>query len=233
MGMSFAGGLSLITAADPRYADDIGMVVAVGAHHDLGRVSRFFATSRVELPDGSSEALAAHDYGALVLVYGHIEGFFAKEDAEAAREALRLWLWEQPDRAREAAKALSPEGRGRMDALFDRRVDAIAQDLITQIGLRGSEMALVSPSGQLSGIKARTFLLHGAGDTVIPASETLWLASEVPAEALEEALVSKAVAHVELDGAPPFTEKLALVRFMTRVLEVAGAGAGSANWPSR
>ena len=42
--MSFAGGLSLLAAADPRFAEDVGFVVAVGAHHDLARVSRFFAT---------------------------------------------------------------------------------------------------------------------------------------------------------------------------------------------
>lgn len=225
MGMSFAGGLSLLTAADPGYADAIGMVVAVGAHHDLGRVSRFFATNQVELPDGSVEARKAHDYGPLVLVYGHIEGFFPKEEADPAREALRFFLWEQPDRAREAAKALSLGSRARMDALLDRKIDTIAADLMTEIAGRGAEMDRVSPKGHLAGIKARVFLLHGAGDSVIPPSETLWLAKEVPPSALENALVSRAVGHVELDGAPRFIEKLELVGFMTRVLEAAGADA--------
>jgi len=35
MGMSFGGGLSLLTASDPRFADRISFVVAVGAHDDL------------------------------------------------------------------------------------------------------------------------------------------------------------------------------------------------------
>jgi hypothetical protein len=67
------------------------------------------------------------------------------------------------------------------------------------------------------------FLLHGAGDTVIPAGETLWLAKEVPEDLLRGALISPAVVHVELDGDPPILEKWALVRFMKDVLSEAEA----------
>src|SRR5262249_2591361 len=45
MGLSFAGGLSLVAASDTRYAGAFSFVVAVGAHDDLGRVLRFFVTN--------------------------------------------------------------------------------------------------------------------------------------------------------------------------------------------
>ena len=47
MGLSFAGGLALLAASDPRFAPSIGYVVSVGGHDDLARVSRFFATGRI------------------------------------------------------------------------------------------------------------------------------------------------------------------------------------------
>jgi hypothetical protein len=89
MGLSFAGGLSLIAAADPRFTDDISFVVAVGAHDDLARVLRFFATDAIENPDGTSSKLHAHDYGAVVLVYSHLESFFRRriESSRATRSA--------------------------------------------------------------------------------------------------------------------------------------------------
>src|SRR5450432_252378 len=85
MGMSFAGGLALLAASDPRFVPDIAFVVAVGAHDDLGRVSRFFATGAIARPDGSVLHLAAHPYGPLVLVYDHVQDFLPPADLPAAK----------------------------------------------------------------------------------------------------------------------------------------------------
>src|SRR5258708_39824321 len=59
MGLSFAGGLALLAASKPAYANHIEFVLAVGAHDDLVRVSRFFVTSTIEKPDGSVAAFQA------------------------------------------------------------------------------------------------------------------------------------------------------------------------------
>ena len=67
------------------------------------------------------------------------------------------------------------------------------------------------------------FLLHGAGDSVIPATETLWLATDVPKGLVRDVVVSQAVVHVELEGEPSIGEKWALVHFMAEVLGAAAA----------
>jgi dienelactone hydrolase len=220
MGMSFAGGLGLLAASDPRFASDVGFVVAIGAHDDLGRVLRFFATNQAERPDGTKQALAAHPYGALVLIYSHVERVVPAADVPAARDALRLWLWEQPDAARARAKDLSPEARARIEALFEGKGDVPA--LIDEVARDQATVAAVSPHGHLGALQAPVFLLHGAGDTVIPASETLWLAEEIPSRLLRAALVSPALVHVELQGEPSLAEQWALVHFMAGVLDTAG-----------
>jgi hypothetical protein len=67
-GISFAGGLSLLAASDPRYAPHIRALVLMGAYDNLARVSRFLATSEEEFPGGRITPFAAHDYGASVFV---------------------------------------------------------------------------------------------------------------------------------------------------------------------
>ncbi len=218
MGLSFGGGLSLLAAADPRFAPHIGFVVAVGAHDDLTRVSEFFATSHITDPDGNPQPVKAHEYGALVLVYSHIEDFFPKEDVAVAREALRLWLWEDRDAARARLPALGPIAREKMERLFSAKIDSIAEEMLTELHAHVDEAARVSPRGHMAGLRAPVFLLHGAGDTVIPASETLWLARDVPAGLAKDVLVSPAIQHVELEGEPSATDKWALVHFMADVL---------------
>jgi pimeloyl-ACP methyl ester carboxylesterase len=158
-----------------------------------------------------------------VLVYQRAERFFPPEEVGAARDALRLWLWDERAAARARAEALSPESWAKVDALFDGAVDLLAPEILAVIDEDGPAMTAVSPRGHLGSMDVPVFLLHGAGDTVIPAAETEWIAREVPSSVLRSALVSPALVHVELQGEPPVSEQWALVHFMARVLEEAEA----------
>jgi len=217
IGLSFAGGLSLLAAAQPAYAPKIGFVMAIGAHDDMGRVARFFAANVIARPDGTEASLAAHEYGVLVLAYAHLEDFFSPQDIPAAREALRQWLWEKPD-AMKAAAALSPAGQKEFDELLHHR-DLLRDALLHEITLHKDEMDAVSPHGHLAALHAPVYLLHGAGDTVIPASETLWLAKDVPPQDLKASLVSQALVHVDMGGKVRWQDQWQLVDFMAQVLD--------------
>jgi pimeloyl-ACP methyl ester carboxylesterase len=219
MGLSFAGGLALLAATKPEYAANIGFIVTVGSHDDLARVSRFFATNTIERPDGTSAALQAHEYGALILAYSHLEDFFSAHDIPIAREALRLWLWESPDSMKKIDQ-MSPEGRAELDLLLHHR-DQLRQPLLESIQKHAEEMRVVSPHGQLEHLNVPVLLLHATGDTVIPATETLWLAQDVPAQDLRAELVSPALIHVSMEQAVPFSQKWELVDFMSKVLDSA------------
>ncbi len=65
MGLSFAGGLALMAAAEPPYSNQVSFVFAVGAHDDLFRVASFYTTDADPLPDGNVERLRRNDYGPL------------------------------------------------------------------------------------------------------------------------------------------------------------------------
>jgi pimeloyl-ACP methyl ester carboxylesterase len=218
MGLSFSGGLSLLAAVDPRYADSIGFVVSIGGHDDLARVCEFFATDKIAHPDRSIEELKAHEYGALVLVYSHPEDFFSAADLPAAREALRLQLWENEAGSRKAAAKLSPAGRARMEMLLDHKKDALATELMDSVTRNRSAMLTVSPHGNLAELHVPVLLLHGAGDTVIPASETLWLEKEVPSPWLRAALITPLLSHVDVSGSPPLKDQWAMVAFIAELL---------------
>ncbi len=221
MGMSFAGGVALVAAGDPRYRDDVAFVVAVGAHDDLGRVARFFLENEIARPDGTTMHLAAHPYGPLVLIYDHAADFFPGPDLAGAREALKLWLWEEKDAAEGRLASLSPATASELRELFDGHLDAVRAQLAREIDTHQDAMRAVSPAARMAGLRAPVFLLHGAGDSVIPATETLWLAKDVPRGLLRDVLVSPALVHVELQGEPGWRDDWALVSFMADVLGAA------------
>jgi dienelactone hydrolase len=227
MGLSFAGGLALLAATDARYAESVAYVVAVGAHDDLGRVSRFFATGRIEQADGTTLTMRPHDYGPLVLVYAHADGFFPLEDVPVAREVLRLWLWEQRDDARKREVGLTPSSKAKLDALLDGKIDTVADELLHDVDAREGAMRDVSPHGHIDGVRVPVFLLHGASDNVIPASETRWIARDLSPVTPRSVLVSPLIGHVEIEGEPTAGERWAAVHFLAGILEKAHEARGT------
>jgi pimeloyl-ACP methyl ester carboxylesterase len=218
MGMSFAGGLALLAAADPACAPDVDYVVSVGAHDDLARVSRFFVTNTIARPDGSTLAMHAHGYGVLVFVYAHAESFFAADDVPGARDALRAWLWEERDAARAKAALLPPVTRGKLEELFEHDAVALAPEILSAIDHDEAALARVSPRGHVAGVRAPVYLLHGAEDSVIPPSEALWLAEDLPRGVVRDVLVTRAIGHVELGAEASWRERWGIVHFMAEVM---------------
>ena len=220
-GISFAGGLSLLAARDPRYASHFRSLVLMGAYDNLARVSRFLATSQEEFPDGRSISYAAHDYGASVFVYAHLAQFFPASDMTAAHEALRCWLWEQPENAKPWLEKLSPASRATMDALLARRIDEVRPQILEAIRADGAELASLSPQKQLTSLAVPVYVLHGSADNIIPPAESLWLATDLPSKDVRAVLITGAFSHVDPEKDASLIEEIRLVHFIARVLRAA------------
>src|SRR5258707_13182205 len=116
------------------------------------------------------------------------------------------------------AAALSPSGKRELDLLLHHR-DQLREPLLGEITLHKEEMDGVSAHGHLAQLRTAVFLLHGAGDTIIPSSETLWLAKDVPAAQLKASLVSPALVHVDMGDRVTWQQQWQLVDFMAQVLD--------------
>jgi pimeloyl-ACP methyl ester carboxylesterase len=218
VGVSFAGGLSLLAARDPRYAPHIRELVLMGAYSNLARVCRFLATSQAELPDGRIEPYAAHDYGAAVFVYSNLNQFFPARDLPVAHDALRDWLWERPADAQALLPQLSPSSGETIEILMARQIDRLRPKLLEVIQSEKPQLAAISPEGKLADLRTPVFVLHGATDDIIPSTESLWLEKEIPQAELREALITPAFSHVDPDKHAAWTDELRLVEFLARVL---------------
>lgn len=219
MGLSFAGGLALLAASDRRYAPDMSLVVAVGGHDSLYRVAKFLVTGAAEAPDGTVSRLAPEQYGALVLVYGHAQHFFSDKSTPVAQETIRLWLAEKYSAARQREASLSPAEQATLEALFRYDMQAMRPRLLAEIERDRAQFDDVSPQGRLGALCIPVFLLHGATDAVIPSTETLWLAREIPASTPSVAVITPAMGHVDPRAHLALSDHWQLINFMAKILE--------------
>jgi pimeloyl-ACP methyl ester carboxylesterase len=219
LGLSFAGGMSLIAASDPSVQQQLSGVIAIGAHDDLMRVLDFFDTDRTQAPDGTVLHMQAHEYGSLVTAYSHANIFFSPQDVPQARLTLRTLLWEDVTRAHAEAAKLSPAGQARMAQLFAHDTKSLVAD--TQRGLAAvrPELDAASPHYYLARVHVPVLLLHGSADNVVPPTETLWLERDLPSGVLRSALISPAIGHVEVGGSS-MMDQARLIHWMAEMLEL-------------
>ncbi len=222
IGLSFSGGLALVAAADPRYGPSVRFVAAVGAHDEMSRVADFYRTGEEPRPDGTTDRLAPHEYGALVLEYEHLAEFVPPNDVAPIRAVLRAHLYEDVADEHGAMAVLNTTQAGEAKALMDTTLPATRASLQQVDARHAQDMAAVSPHGRLTTLKTPVYLLHGAGDNVIPSAETEWLAAELPAKSLKAVLISPVLSHLDLDDAgPTAVDQLRLVHFFAEVLHAA------------
>lgn len=227
MGLSFSGGLSLLAAADPQFQPSIKFVLAVGSQDEMQRVAAFYRTGQDTLPNGTEELLPPNEYGPLVLEYENLQDFVPAGDLAPLRAVLRAHLYEdQPNSpAEKAALArLNPQQAGEARALMATDSPTTRALLAKAEAKHVTDMARVSPHGHLSHLAVPVYLLHGAGDNIIPSAETLWMESELPTTTLKAALISPVLSHIDLDGASPgILDNLRLVHFFAMILREAQA----------
>ena len=222
IGISFAGGLLLLAAAREPGASSIAYVVTVGAHHDLGRMLRYYAGERVTDPDGKPAAGRAHPYGGRVMVTAYAELFFPPSDVPLAKRALAVWLKGKYREGRDLAAGLSAEGQDRFNvATQSKRQSELNALLLQAARAKSAELHAVSPSSGLAGVRVPVFLVHGEGDPIVPALETAWLAREVPKAVLRDALITPVLRHAELAAPPTVRDQLDIVSFVAGFLAAA------------
>ena len=196
--------------------------MAVGSQDEMSRVAAYYRTGEDERPDGSEEALAPHEYGPLVRESEHVGEFVPAQDVAPIRAVLRAHLYEDSTAEHAALGRLSVAQIAEAKALLNTSLPATRTALERADERHADDMAAVSPHGRLAALKTPVYLLHGAGDNIIPSAETEWMASELPKRSLQAVLISPVLSHLDLDGAKPTAaDQLRLVHFFAEVLHAA------------
>ena len=227
MGISFAGGLSVVAAGRPSIRDRVAFVLSFGGHGDLPRTLRYLCTGMQ--PDGTR--YPPHDYGVAIILLGVAPRVVPAEQVEPLREAIlaflhasHVYMVDKPQaqiefaRARTMAEGLAEPAHGLMTMVNNRDVNALGPILLPHTTELGSSPAL-SPA-RSPAPSAAIYLLHGTGDNVIPASESVLLAERLRAEGSEVwQLATPLITHAEVDRSAAARAFWDLTRFWASLLD--------------
>lgn len=231
VGISFAGGMAIVAAGRPSIRDRVAFVLSFGGHGDLQRVIRYLCTGEAPHAEGV-EIHPPHDYGVAVVLYGMASRVVPPEQVEPLREGIRTFLWasqltlvdqQQADatfaKARTMATMLPEPAATHLRDVNDRNVKTLGPVLVPHISDTAADRA-ISPQRAPAPPDAPVYLLHGAGDTVIPPVESVLLADYLRSrDADVRVLLSRLITHAEVDQSAAASETLKLVSFWASLLQ--------------
>src|SRR5262245_24673113 len=229
IGISFAGGLSIVAAGRPSIRDKVAYVVSFGGHGDLGRVLHYLATGEAVQAPGVA-TIPPHDYGVAVILYAAADRMVPPEQVMPLRTGIGTFLlasqltlvdMQQANatfaKAREMAKELPEPSATYLKYVNERNVKALGPLLVPHLGLQADPAA--SPERAASVPSAPVFLLHGDEDTVIPAAESVVLGNYLRSKGVHvRVLLSPIITHAELDRTAAATEGWKIVAFWGDIL---------------
>lgn len=230
VGISFAGGLSIVAAGRPAIRDQVAYVVSFGGHGDLARVLRYLATGEAAQAPGVTTH-PPHDYGVAVIMYAGADRVVPAGQVGPLREGIGTFLLASQltlvdidqanamfQKARDMVPSLPEPSATYLTYVNDRNVTALGPILVPHLAQAGDPAA--SPERAPSPPSAPVFLLHGNADVVIPTAESVVLGEYLRQKGVDvHVLISQIITHAELDRSAAVSESWKLVAFWAGVLK--------------
>jgi pimeloyl-ACP methyl ester carboxylesterase len=187
-------GPAALALAEPRWADRVRIVLALGGYAETRELVRYFTTGAYAF--GSMAGRTAVDTAlGPAFVAGNLDLLPDPRDQAAIADALRGRVL--PADAGPGVAAVLALLRNREPGRVDALLDALPAET------RGL-LDTLSPARHLGRTQARLLLVHGRGDPAIPFTETLRLAAAAPDRA--RPVVVDLIGHVE--GQAPTGQRL-------------------------
>jgi len=227
MGISFAGGLSIVAGSRPSLRDRVAFVLSFGGHGDLPRTLRYLCTG--VQPDGPVRP--PHDYGIAIILLGVADRVVPPAQAPPLRAAILAFLHASHvdmidkaqgkvefSRARDLAAKLDEPARTLMNYVNERDVVRLGPILLPHVEALGDDTALSPVKAPVPPFPV--YLLHGTDDNVIPAVESALLADTLRARGAKvEQLATPLITHAEVDRSAAARAIWDLVAFWAALLD--------------
>jgi len=239
MGISFAGGLSVVAAGRPALRGRLAFVFSFGGHANFQRVLRYLCTGEEpafakasagpETRPSAPKTPPPHDYGVAILALGLGHLLVPEAQAEPLRQGVLVFLHashvalfdqakarEEFSKARAMEEALQEPARTVLGLVNRRESAELGRRLLPHTAALGDVPAL-SPD-QSPAPDAPVFLLHGRDDNVVPSAESLWLEERQRPHTAVRVLLTPLISHAEVDRPATTREVIDLVAFWTEML---------------
>jgi acetyl esterase/lipase len=196
-GFSYAGGLAVLAASDPRIAERVRFCFLLGSYYDLRNIVTY-ATTGYYRDDGEWVYNEPAHTGKWAFMRNMLELVDDESDRRLLARIAEVKFEDESSDVSSLADSLGEEGRTLYRLMSNRDPDA-ADGLIDRLspGILDYFDRLSLP-GNIESVRASLIVAHGRDDQLMPYTESIRLAENAPPAADVHLRILESFQHVDL-----------------------------------
>jgi len=198
-GFSYGAGPVLLAALESDIRKRVRFIMTLGGYHDLTSIVTYFTTGFYrEAPGSHWRYREPSPYIKWVFTLSNTDLLDDFGDRAALRALANDFIDDTEVEFPTRLAGLGPDAQPLYELLINKdpdRVGALIDRLSPRI--RGELAGLDPAAHELSSLQAQVILVHGRGDTMIPYTESVALARNLPAQRVQLFLI-EGLAHVDV-----------------------------------
>ena len=197
-GFSYAGGLAVLAANDPRISERVRFCFLLGTYYDLRSIVTY-ATTGYYLEDGEWVYMKPRHTGKWAVLRNSLRLVGDDTDRRLLARIANSKLEDDTCDVSASADSLGEEGALLYELMMNGDPDAAA-GIIDRLSPRilGYFDELSMP-GNMENVTARLIIVHGRDDNLMPYTESILLAENAPPKAIAELRILESIQHVDLE----------------------------------
>ena len=180
VGMSYGGANLLKASFEKRFTDNPPKsILSYGTYYSIETALNFFLTGEISYQN-KLHKITPHEWGTIVIFYNFFKTIETNFDKEKITLLLKCRIEDKHDEVEKIKKELNSDERDLVDKILNGNIDQKIKNMILQMIDNNKDLLnYLSPKNWAENIDIKTFIMHGANDSMVPFTESTMLASKI------------------------------------------------------
>lgn len=180
VGLSYGGANLLKASMNSKMANNPPKsILSYGTYYSIETALDFFLSGKISYKN-KEYLIKPHEWGIIVIFYNFFKTLNTQYNQEQITILLKNRIEDQDDKVEELKNDLDQDSQELVNNILSGKMNNEIKTLIEEmININKNLLEYLSPKNWANQIKIKTFIIHGANDSMVPFTESTLLADNI------------------------------------------------------
>ncbi len=180
VGMSYGGANLLKASFEDKFNNNPPLsILSYGTYYSIETALNFFLTGEINYQNKLYK-ITPHEWGTIVIFYNFFKTIKTNLNQEKITLLLKYRIEDNDKKVEKIKKDLNNEEKNLVDQILNGKIDQKIKDMILDMIEENKDLlSYLSPKNWAENIHTKTFIMHGANDSMVPFTESTMLADKI------------------------------------------------------